>query len=71
VRTGVPQGKGTTGAVAADYEGNLKQSGFVELIALEAIGGQGAIPEAGEHKRIGRLALGRVEFGHGLKIADC
>jgi hypothetical protein len=35
------------------------------------IGGQSAIPEAGEHERIGRLALGRVEFGHGVRIADC
>jgi hypothetical protein len=41
----------------------------MKLVAMHAIGGQGAIPEAGEHERIGRLALRRVGFGHD-EIAD-
>jgi len=71
VGTGIAQGKGMAHAVASDHERNLKQHGFVKLIAVDVIGGQSAIPEAGEHERIGRLALGRVEFGHGVRIADC
>jgi len=70
VGTGVMQGEGMAGAVASDDEWHLKQRGFVELIATDVIGGQGAIPEAGEHERVGRLALKRVEFGHGARIAD-
>ena len=65
VRTGVAQGEGMARAVASDDERNLQQHGFVELVAVDAIRGQGTIPEAGEHERVGRLALGRVEFGHG------
>jgi len=34
-------------------------------VAMNAIGGQGAIPEAGEHERVGCLALREVEVGHG------
>jgi hypothetical protein len=64
------QGEGMASAVASDDEWNLEQRGCVELIALDAIGGQGAIPETGEHERVGRLALKRVEFGHGVGIAD-
>ncbi len=69
VGTGVAQGKGMAGTVASYDKRNLKQGSFVELIAMNAIRGQGAIPEPGEHERIGRLALGRVEFGHGVGIA--
>ena len=32
---------------------------------IDKVGGHGAIPEAGEHERIGGLALWCVEFGHG------
>ncbi len=71
VGTGVPQGKRMTNAIAPYDERNLEQHGLVELVAMDAIGGQGAVPEAGEHQRIGRLALRRVEFGHGVGIADC
>jgi hypothetical protein len=44
----------------------------MELVAVDAVGGQGPVPEAGEHERIRRLALGRIEFGHGgeLPIVD-
>jgi len=37
----------------------------VELVAVDAVGGQGAIPETGEHQRVGSLALGEIEVGHG------
>ena len=53
-----------TEAVAADDEGDLKQRRFMKLVAMNAVGGEGAIPEAGEHERVGGLAL-RVEIGHG------
>jgi hypothetical protein len=65
VRTGIAQGKGTAGAVASDYKRKLQQHGLVELVAMDMIGRQGAVPEGGEHEGIGRVALGRVEFGHG------
>jgi len=55
-------------AVATDDEGNFQQRRFVELVAVDAVGGQGAIPEAGEHERVGGLALREVEVGHGC---DC
>ena len=68
VGTGVPQGEGTTRAVASYDERNLKQHCLVELVAVDAITRQGPIPEAGEHKRIGRLALRKVAFGHGVRL---
>jgi hypothetical protein len=37
----------------------------VKLVAMDMVSRQGAIPEAGKHEWIWRLALGRVEFGHG------
>ncbi len=68
VGTGVAQREGVACTVASDNERNLEQHGFVELVAVDAVGGQGPIPEAGEHERVGRLALERVEFGHGRKL---
>jgi hypothetical protein len=44
-------------AVAADYQRDFEERCLMKLVALHAVGGQGAIPEAGEHERIGRLAL--------------
>jgi hypothetical protein len=67
VGTGVSQRKGMAYTIASDNEWNLKQHGFVELIAMDTVGGQRAIPEAGEHERVRRLALGRIEFGHGRR----
>jgi hypothetical protein len=67
VGTGVAQSEGAASAVASDDQRNLEQQGFVELVAVNAVGGQGAIPEAGEHERVRGLALGRIEFGHGRK----
>ena len=65
MRAGVAQGEGLALAVAADDQRNFEQRGFVQLVAMDAIGGQGAIPEAGEHQRVGGLALREVEVGHG------
>ena len=56
----VAQGEGLSLAVAADDERDLEQCRFVQLIRVDSIGGQGAIPEAGEHERISRLALREV-----------
>jgi len=69
--TGVAQSERLFLAVASDDERNLKQRSFVELIALDLIGGQGAIPETRKHERVGHLALRRVEIWHGVEIADC
>jgi hypothetical protein len=73
VGTGVAERKGTADSIASYHQWDLEQQRLVQLMAMNAIGGQGAIPEAGEHERIGRLALGRVEFGHecGRLIFDC
>jgi L,D-peptidoglycan transpeptidase YkuD (ErfK/YbiS/YcfS/YnhG family) len=64
VGAGVTQSKGTAFAIAAYYERNLQQHRFMKLVAVRAVGRQGAIPKAREHERIGRLALGKVEFRH-------
>jgi hypothetical protein len=66
--TGIAQGKGLAHAVAADHERNLKQHGFVKLIAMDPVGGQSAIPEAGEHERIGAWRWGGSSSGMG---EDC
>jgi hypothetical protein len=68
VRAGVAQGERLSEAVASNDEGDFEQRRFVKLIAMDAIGGQGAIPEAGEHERVGGLALREVEVGHGEKV---
>jgi hypothetical protein len=70
MRAGIAQGEGLAQAVTADDERNLQQSCLVQLVAMNPIGGQGAIPEAGQHERVGRLALWEIEFGHG-GIFDC
>ena len=58
VRAGVAQSEGTALAVATDDQRNFEKRGGMKLVASDAVGGQGAIPEAWEHQRIGRLALG-------------
>ena len=65
MRAGVAQGERLSLAIASDDERNFQQRRLVKLIAMNAIGGQRAIPEAGEHQSIGGLALREVEFGHG------
>ena len=71
MRARVAQCERLSHAVAAEDQRDLQQRRLMQLIAMDAIGGQSAIPEAGEHERVGRLALREVEFGHGgLSIAD-
>ena len=65
VRARVAQSERLAETVAADDQGNFQQRGFVQLVAVNAIGGQGAIPEAGEHQCVGGLALREFEIGHG------
>ena len=57
VRAGIANSKGTSLAIAADHQWNFQQRGFVELVAMHAVGWQGAVPETGEHQRVGGLAL--------------
>jgi len=46
---GIAQSEGVSLAVAADDEWDLEQRRFVQLITVDTIRGQSAIPEAGEH----------------------
>ena len=72
MRAGVAQGEGMSSAIAADDEREFQQRCFRQMIAMNSIGGEGAVPEAGEHLRVGGLALREVEFGHGgLSIDEC
>jgi hypothetical protein len=64
VRTSVPHCEGPTRSVAPDYQRDLQQHCFMQLIALNPVRRQGAIPEAGEHLGVGCLALRGIEFGH-------
>jgi hypothetical protein len=50
VGTSITQGERTAGAIASDEEWDFQQHRLVELVAMNAVGGQGAIPEAGEHE---------------------
>src|SRR5271166_2123836 len=70
MRTSIAQSEGMSLAVAPDNQGDFQQRGLVQLIAMHAIGGQGAIPEARQHQSVSSLALRWVEFGHG-KFYDC
>jgi hypothetical protein len=67
VGAGVAKSEGVALAITTDDEGKLQQRRLVKLIAVNAIGRQGAIPEVGEHQGIGCLALRKVKFGHGLR----
>ncbi len=72
MRAGVAKGEGLVLAVTSDDERNFEERGFMELVAVNAIGREGAIPEAGEHQGVGGLALREVEFGHrGMLSDDC
>jgi hypothetical protein len=65
VRAGVTQGEGLSLTVATQYQRDFQQHCFLKLVAMNAVGWQSAVPEAGEHERIGHLALGGFEFRHG------
>ncbi len=67
VWAGVTQGEGLSLMVATEYQRDFEQHGFLKLVAMNAVGWHSAIPEAGEHERIGHLALGGFEFRHELK----
>ena len=61
-----------SGTVAADNQWDFEKGRLVELVAMDLIGGQRTIPEAGEHLRVGGLAQRKIEFGHGsLMISAC
>ena len=55
-------------AITANDEGNFKQCRFVQLITMNLVRGQSAIPEPGKHQSVSGLALRKVEFGHGKTI---
>jgi len=62
---GVAQSERLALGVAAQDQRDFEERGLVKLIAMDTVGRQGAIPESGEHLRVGGLALRRVEVGHG------
>jgi len=57
VRAGVTQSESPALGVATNDQRHFEQHGFDQLSPLHATAGQGAIPEAKEHRGIGRLAL--------------
>jgi hypothetical protein len=65
---GIVQGEGMPVLIAAEHQGNFEQRGFMQAIA-ELAAGQGTVPEAVQHDRIGRLALGGIELAHRDKAA--
>ena len=67
---GITESEGKSQAIPSNHERNLKQHRFLQPIAMDSVGGQSPIPEAGEHKRIGHLALRGVEFRHGVGIGN-
>lgn len=51
-------------AITSNDERNFQQRRFMELIAVNSIRGQRAIPKTSKHQRVGRVALRQIEFGH-------
>jgi hypothetical protein len=49
---------------AYDYR-DIEQRCLVQAMAVYAVGRESAVPEAGEHERVGGLALRGFEVGHG------
>jgi len=70
VGTGVTQREWMARTIAPDDQRNFKQHGLVQLVAVHAIGRHSPIPEACEHQRVWRLALGGIEFRHDNEIGD-
>ena len=61
---GVTQSEGLSEAIASDNQGDLQEGRLVQLVAMDVIGGESAIPEAGEHERVWDLALRQFLFRH-------
>ena len=51
--------------VAAYDQRDLEQRRFMQAVSMHVVGGEGAVPEAGEHERVGSLALRGFEVEHG------
>ena len=62
---GIAEGEWLSLTISADDKRDFEERRLMELVAVHAISGQGAIPETREHERVGGLALWEVEFGHG------
>lgn len=62
--TGIAQSKSMSLTIAADDERDFEQSRLMELVAVNAVGRQGTIPETCQHQGIGGLSLGKIEFEH-------
>src|SRR5262245_51874781 len=65
---GVPQGEGPFVSVAPDHQRNFEKHDLLHLASSHFFGGHGAIPEAGQHQRIRRLAL-EFHSGHELSVS--
>ena len=66
VWAGILQSKREALRITSQNERDLEEHGFCQVILADAIAGQCAIPEAGEHQRVRGLALGRI-VEHGLR----
>ena len=71
VRAGIAQGERLADSIASNHQRDFQQRCLVKLIAVHAIGGESAIPEAGEHECIRGLALRKVKFRHGKRVDCC
>jgi hypothetical protein len=70
VRAGITQSEWLSDSITSNHQRDLQQRRLVNLIAVHAIGGESAVPEAGEHERIGGLPLRKIKFRHG-EMVDC
>ena len=70
VRAGIAQSEWFSHSITSNHQRDLQQSCLMQQIAVHSICWESAIPEAGEHERIGRLSLWKVKFRHG-EIVDC
>ena len=74
MRAGIAKCERMIFAITSNDERNFEQRSFAELTAVNSIRRQRAIPKASKHQRVGGLALGKIEFGHGevsSQISDC
>jgi hypothetical protein len=69
MRAGVLQGEHTSLQVPAEDKRRFEQQRLSQSVADDAIAGQGAVPEAPKHQRVGSLTLGGfVEHGDEARV---
>jgi len=64
VGAGIPKSEWLAHSISSNHQWDFQQRRLVKLIAVHALGREGAIPEAGKHQGVRRFCLKRV-FEHG------